>query len=90
MILDTLSLMMGEEMHSINSATEHFCFDMTPLADSPYTQHKVDKLRRHLRFSFMTPCEKFKARRRKPWKLVVQLLKILVVTIQVSLIVKCC
>lgn len=43
-----------------------------------------DQLRRKLKFFFMNPCEKFWARGRKPWKLGIQLLKIAMVTIQVS------
>ncbi|XP_074859167.1 mucolipin-3 isoform X5 [Carettochelys insculpta] len=41
-----------------------------------------DQLRRKLKFFFMNPCEKFWARGRKPWKLGIQLLKIVMVTIQ--------
>ncbi|XP_060132753.1 mucolipin-3 isoform X3 [Zootoca vivipara] len=41
-----------------------------------------DQLRRKLKFFFMNPCEKFWARGRKPWKLGTQLLKIVMVTIQ--------
>lgn len=43
-----------------------------------------DQLRRKLKFFFMNPCEKFWARGRKPWKFGIQLLKIAMVTIQVS------
>ncbi|XP_015265985.1 PREDICTED: mucolipin-3 [Gekko japonicus] len=41
-----------------------------------------DQLRRKLKFFFMNPCEKFWARGRKPWKLGIQVLKIVMVTIQ--------
>ncbi|KAM9002129.1 mucolipin-3 isoform 1-T1 [Sarcophilus harrisii] len=41
-----------------------------------------DEMRRKLKFFFMNPCEKFWARGRKPWKLVIQILKIAMVTIQ--------
>ncbi|XP_053326035.1 mucolipin-3-like [Spea bombifrons] len=44
-----------------------------------------DQLRRKLRFFFMNPCEKFRARGRKPWKLCIQILKIAIVTIQLVL-----
>ncbi|KAM4722967.1 mucolipin-3 [Rhinophrynus dorsalis] len=44
-----------------------------------------DQLRRKLKFFFMNPCEKFRARGRKPWKLSIQILKIAVVTIQLVL-----
>lgn len=41
-----------------------------------------DMLRRKLKFYFMNPCEKFRARGRKPWKLCIQILKIALVTVQ--------
>lgn len=44
-----------------------------------------DQMRRKLKFFFMNPCEKFWARGRKPWKLAIQILKIAMVTIQVSI-----
>ncbi|XP_068095223.1 mucolipin-3-like [Hyperolius riggenbachi] len=44
-----------------------------------------EQLRRKLKFFFMNPCEKFRARGRKPWKLCIQILKIALVTIQLVL-----
>lgn len=44
----------------------------------------VDKMRRSLKYYFMTPCEKYKAKKRKPWKLALQILKIVIVTLQVE------
>ncbi|XP_064138250.1 mucolipin-3 isoform X4 [Loxodonta africana] len=44
-----------------------------------------DQMRRKLKFFFMNPCEKFWARGRKPWKLAIQILKIIMVTIQLVL-----
>ncbi|XP_023607572.1 mucolipin-3 isoform X3 [Myotis lucifugus] len=41
-----------------------------------------DQMRRKLKFFFMNPCEKFWARGRKPWKLVIQIIKLAMVTIQ--------
>ncbi|XP_039694652.1 mucolipin-3 [Pteropus medius] len=41
-----------------------------------------EQMRRKLKFFFMNPCEKFWARGRKPWKLVIQILKLAMVTIQ--------
>uniref|UniRef100_A0A8C4R0R2 Mucolipin TRP cation channel 3 n=1 Tax=Eptatretus burgeri TaxID=7764 RepID=A0A8C4R0R2_EPTBU len=43
------------------------------------------EMRSKLRFFFMSPCEKFRARGRKPWKLGVQILKIVMVTLQLML-----
>ncbi|XP_066121055.1 mucolipin-3 [Saccopteryx bilineata] len=44
-----------------------------------------DQMRRKLKFFFMNPCEKFLARGRKPWKLVIQIIKLVMVTIQLVL-----
>uniref|UniRef100_A0A8D0AMQ2 Mucolipin TRP cation channel 3 n=1 Tax=Sander lucioperca TaxID=283035 RepID=A0A8D0AMQ2_SANLU len=58
----------------------------TPWADH---QHQcledldnVECLRRKIKYYFMNPCEKYHARGRKPWKLVVQIIKIVIITIQ--------
>ncbi|XP_075471758.1 mucolipin-3-like isoform X2 [Ascaphus truei] len=50
-----------------------------PMSEELLTE---DQLRRKLKFFFMNPCEKFRARGRKPWKLCIQILKIAMVTIQ--------
>ncbi|XP_076000552.1 mucolipin-3 [Genypterus blacodes] len=42
----------------------------------------VEDLRRRLKYFFMNPCEKYKARGRKPWKLMLQILKIAIITAQ--------
>lgn len=44
-----------------------------------------EELRRRLKYYFMSPCDKFRAKGRKPFKLVLQLIKILIVTIQLVL-----
>jgi hypothetical protein len=44
-----------------------------------------EKMRRKLRFFFMNPIEKWQAKRRFPYKFVVQVIKIILVTVQVSL-----
>uniref|UniRef100_A0A3Q4GSI8 Mucolipin TRP cation channel 3a n=1 Tax=Neolamprologus brichardi TaxID=32507 RepID=A0A3Q4GSI8_NEOBR len=38
----------------------------------------VEDFRRRLKYFFMNPCEKYRARGRKPWKLTIQILKITV------------
>ncbi|KAM4872055.1 mucolipin-2 [Thomomys bottae] len=43
---------------------------------------KEERLRDDLRFYFMSPCEKYRARRQIPWKLGLQILKIVMVTAQ--------
>ncbi|KAJ8366643.1 hypothetical protein AAFF_G00348210 [Aldrovandia affinis] len=42
----------------------------------------VEDFRRKLKYYFMNPCDKFRARGRKPWKLSLQILKICLITIQ--------
>uniref|UniRef100_A0A3P8NDR9 Polycystin cation channel PKD1/PKD2 domain-containing protein n=1 Tax=Astatotilapia calliptera TaxID=8154 RepID=A0A3P8NDR9_ASTCA len=46
--------------------------------------HK-ENLRDDLRYYFMSPCEKYRARRHIPWKMGVQILKIIMVTTQLVL-----
>ena len=48
-----------------------------------YTPHQEEKLCRKLKFFFMGPHEKVKAKRRCPWKLLIQIVKIILVTAQV-------
>uniref|UniRef100_A0A6Q2XZP5 Uncharacterized protein n=1 Tax=Esox lucius TaxID=8010 RepID=A0A6Q2XZP5_ESOLU len=45
-------------------------------------QEISDNLRRKIKYFFMNPCEKYVARGRKPWKLMLQIIKIAVITIQ--------
>lgn len=42
----------------------------------------VEKFRRKLKYFFMNPCDKYKARGTKPWKLMLQIVKIAIVTAQ--------
>ncbi|KAJ8012250.1 hypothetical protein DPEC_G00066730 [Dallia pectoralis] len=42
----------------------------------------VEDFRRKLKYFFMNPCEKYRARGRKPWKLMLQILKIAIITFQ--------
>jgi hypothetical protein len=42
-----------------------------------------EKMRRRLRFFFMNPIEKWQAKRRFPYKFFVQVVKIILVTVQV-------
>lgn len=43
----------------------------------------VENFRRKLKYFFMSPCQKYRARGRKPWKMILQILKIAIITIQV-------
>ncbi|XP_043550632.1 mucolipin-1a isoform X3 [Chiloscyllium plagiosum] len=45
-------------------------------------QGQEEELRRKLKYFFMSPCDKFRAKGRKPFKLIVQILKLIVVTVQ--------
>lgn len=46
-------------------------------------QQEVESFRRKLKYFFMNPCEKYRARGRKPWKLMLQIIKMVIITIQV-------
>ncbi|XP_062865929.1 mucolipin-1a [Trichomycterus rosablanca] len=48
-------------------------------------EHEEAELRRKLKYFFMSPCDKFHAKGRKPFKLVLQILKIIIVTVQLVL-----
>ena len=50
---------------------------------APPTSLEEEDLRRRLKYFFMSPCDKFRAKGRKPFKLMLQVVKILVVTVQV-------
>ncbi|XP_051940060.1 mucolipin-1-like [Hippocampus zosterae] len=47
--------------------------------------HGEEAIRRKLKYFFMSPCDKFHAKGRKPYKLILQLLKIIIVTAQLVL-----
>ncbi|XP_014226683.1 mucolipin-3-like [Trichogramma pretiosum] len=53
-----------------------------PCSTSSYLE---DKMRRRLRFFFMNPIEKWQAKRRFPYKFLVQVIKIILVTVQLCL-----
>ena len=50
---------------------------------------EADRLRRCLKYFFMNPCQKFRAKRKVPWKLILQLVKVVLVTIQVNTLYGC-
>lgn len=60
-----------------SEASEHECLE---------SLENVETLRRRIKYFFMNPCEKYHARGRKPWKLVLQLIKIAIITVQVKLL----
>ncbi|XP_041752973.1 mucolipin-3 [Coregonus clupeaformis] len=49
---------------------------------NPSDSKVVEDFRRRLKYFFMNPCEKYRARGRKPWKLMLQILKIAIITFQ--------
>uniref|UniRef100_A0A8C1SNN4 Mucolipin 1a n=1 Tax=Cyprinus carpio TaxID=7962 RepID=A0A8C1SNN4_CYPCA len=69
----------------------HYCVLYSNPRPSPVAggwigaDQEEEALRRKLKYFFMSPCEKYQAKGRKPFKLVLQILKILIVTIQLVL-----
>jgi hypothetical protein len=57
--------------------------DETCKGSGEWTPDHVDQLRRRVKFFFMDPWSKFKARKHLPWKMFMQLLKIILITVQV-------
>ncbi|XP_008406348.1 mucolipin-2 [Poecilia reticulata] len=62
-------------------------FDRSNSVSSDMTQDliKEETLRDDLRYYFMSPCEKYRTRRHIPWKMGVQILKIVMITTQLIL-----
>ncbi|KAM9324678.1 mucolipin-3-like [Gastrophryne carolinensis] len=82
----------SDESNGKYSTMESPVFTSTEEQESPYASKNIsqeflhgENLRRKLKFFFMNPCEKFRARGRKPWKLCIQILKIALVTVQLVL-----
>ncbi|XP_077591223.1 mucolipin-1b [Stigmatopora nigra] len=50
-----------------------------------HDEEEEEALRRKLKYFFMSPCDKYNAKGRKPFKLGLQLLKIIIVTVQLVL-----
>ncbi|XP_014776211.1 mucolipin-3 isoform X1 [Octopus bimaculoides] len=58
-----------------------------PLRRQPsyYTPDMEDRMRRRLKFFFMDPIEKLRAKKRIPWKMLLQVVKVILVTIQLCI-----
>lgn len=56
--------------------------DLCSLGSQQQQQDEEEALRRKLKYFFMSPCDKYHAKGRKPYKLALQLLKIIIVTVQ--------
>lgn len=55
--------------------------------ETPYNRRELSRreiLKARLKYHFMNPLQKYKVRKRKPWKLLVQIFKIIIVTAQVG------
>lgn len=76
--MDDSELLVDSEERQING--NYKCTYNTHCVESKV----VDDFRRRLKYFFMNPCEKYRARGRKPWKLVLQILKVAIITMQVA------
>lgn len=59
-------------------------YSSTPVTSNACLHHQ-EKMRRRLQFFFMNPIEKWQAKRRFPYKFVVQVIKLVLVTMQLCL-----
>lgn len=81
--------MCSTDMEDSGNLTDVYESNGLPLWEVPQheccfgDQNYVDGLRRRIKYYFMNPCEKYHARGRKPWKLLLQLVKIFIITMQV-------
>lgn len=67
-------------------ATEPKCFNesLEGSTESEYDQQKVAAIRRELKYHFMNPINKWKSKKKFPWKLLLQILKLIIVTVQIG------
>ncbi|KAJ8670635.1 hypothetical protein QAD02_001894 [Eretmocerus hayati] len=68
-----------------SSERRNTCEDSSKSNSRQTMRFMEDKMRRRLRFFFMNPIEKWQAKRRFPYKFTVQVIKIILVTIQLWL-----
>ncbi|XP_072873140.1 mucolipin-1 isoform X2 [Chlorocebus sabaeus] len=74
----------GSETERLLTPNPGYGTQVGPLP-APPTPPEEEDLRRRLKYFFMSPCDKFRAKGRKPCKLMLQVVKILVVTVQLIL-----
>lgn len=78
----------------MDGSGEHDNHDCNHRLPTPTAGHWVgadqeeEAIRRKLKYFFMSPCDKYDAKGRKPYKLILQLLKIIIVTAQVRLVLR--
>ncbi|XP_059495846.1 mucolipin-1a isoform X1 [Stegostoma tigrinum] len=82
---DSRTLETAKLLAPVNSyGSQGSVHDLGPRRSLP-SQEQEEELRRKLKYFFMSPCDKFRAKGRKPFKLFVQILKLIVVTVQLIL-----
>ncbi|XP_078091247.1 mucolipin-1a [Mustelus asterias] len=69
----------------VNSYGSQDGVQVLPPRPSLSFQEQEEELRRKLKYFFMSPCDKFRAKGRKPYKLLVQIFKLIAVTTQLIL-----
>lgn len=78
----------GEQDHPTNKHVDGYDnprFSAAPVGHWFGCPMEEEALRRKLKYFFMSPCDKYHAKGRKPFKLILQLLKIVIVTVQLVL-----
>uniref|UniRef100_A0A8C4NYY4 Mucolipin TRP cation channel 1a n=1 Tax=Dicentrarchus labrax TaxID=13489 RepID=A0A8C4NYY4_DICLA len=77
----------SKSSHNSNHGSNH-CNHRYPTATAGHwvgVEQEEEAIRRKLKYFFMSPCDKYHAKGRKPYKLILQLLKIIIVTAQLVL-----
>uniref|UniRef100_A0A8C4IG68 Mucolipin TRP cation channel 1a n=1 Tax=Dicentrarchus labrax TaxID=13489 RepID=A0A8C4IG68_DICLA len=78
----------GEHDHQSSNHGSNHCNHRYPTATAGHwvgVEQEEEAIRRKLKYFFMSPCDKYHAKGRKPYKLILQLLKIIIVTAQLVL-----
>uniref|UniRef100_A0A8C3BL34 Mucolipin 1 n=1 Tax=Cairina moschata TaxID=8855 RepID=A0A8C3BL34_CAIMO len=75
----------GQETERLLSRGPAYGATEAPVAAAAAEEEEEEELRRRLKYFFMSPCDKYRARGRRPVKLGLQLAKILLVTVQLIL-----
>lgn len=76
----------GEQDHQSHSHGNNHSNHLFPTTEAGHwvgADQEEEAIRRKLKYFFMSPCDKYHAKGRKPYKLILQLLKIIIVTAQV-------
>ncbi|XP_063740085.1 mucolipin-1-like isoform X2 [Eleginops maclovinus] len=73
------------QSHSHGNNNSNHLFPTTEAGHWVNADQEEEAIRRKLKYFFMSPCDKYHAKGRKPYKLILQLLKIIIVTAQLVL-----